>query len=198
MENYINKTTFYDEINYQRTVYQWRNSVFPVIRWVAEKYRVLAARELTQPVFEEMVSKGFQGLDGVIRISSLAGCNVDNLRSLTHALQQLFHTHYNASGASDYARYIEMPWGDVVIIDGQPHLQEEKIRKRHEFKIASEDQNELYNKMIAVKQGWNDLLAFVQQKGYNTKDCVFTGKNGFLFINEDSSLEINPKSINFL
>jgi hypothetical protein len=185
-----------------------KGKLFPIVEAMAMQYTKLNIGPFNQEAYEDIVFRSIARTKGKYEklvqddlkqfksnavAAAVLGAITESLQPLQQIRQELHETLRKLTSNSLTAN---LSFDDFEIVSGKPVVKEQQIKRQYETVIDSEEKEQLFTKMQAVKSAWNDLNEYVNSVGYNTRQYPFVGFGGFLSIGESGVIDLNLESVN--
>lgn len=215
MEDFKGKVLLFEERNYNSTLRGFQQ-VINSANAVGECYEELDTTfRFTQEVFEDIIANGTKNIsdkyalriDEQIKNTKLTSKAIINsmrenvtveMANLSEKIKAMHEAQEAASaGVSSYPVELEF----IQIKNGKAVLNaesKEAIREIFTVRIRTEEQNKLYNLLLALKESYENLSAFLSQGGIdlgNWGEIISDTGNGLCY-EKNGQLEIDPYSLN--
>ncbi len=210
MKNHIGTVLKVNQAKYEIEVRTWESVLIPAIQNINTNYKSLVKSDMSPDEIKGLITgrmpEASEKANALLleelkftTLSFLHDMAKAELQKKLDAFKQEVKSFWNLKSTREYSAtdsYI-FDAEDLLIEDDQITVDKERIKKRNSIIIETEDQNELYCKLIAVEKAWDDLRKFVNEKGYQKRGRrPISGGAGLFYEEADQSLTIIPEAIN--
>lgn len=154
------------------------------------------------PIYHEFIESEIKRLK--IRAKSMvdamrAGVGND-LADLQNQLKDLFELQSRLQDGT--GRMLPVLLSNFEIVNGKAILQpaiEEGMKKEFMIVVGTEIQDEVYDRLLKIKKDINSLYEYLDSVGFDVQlSPIVNNEEGFLWINGNMSVDINPQAIEAL
>lgn len=201
----LGKVLLFDEHNYRMHIDAWEEKIIPIVEKIIIEYNELGIGEFSDSVLELVSTRNMGKMTSYYSNAVLEDSRGFKTRSAK--LIALSRVEQDLQNISDlfqelktviYQFNIKVDWSEVKLIGNTLKVDREKIKKKYQVVIDTEDKATLYKKLETVANAINDLRKYVSKEGYDVERYPLLGERGFIQINNSQEPKIIADSINYI